>query len=86
MLILSRFAGVANELTSALLVNPYDRDGVVAALDKALSMPLGERKARFQEMMAVIKKNDIVHWRQSFLIDLKKSPPKLNRSGRPSLA
>lgn len=86
VLILSHFAGAANELTSALLVNPYDRDGVAAALDKALSMPLGERRARFQEMMAVIKKNDIVHWRQSFLTDLKKSLPKLHKSGRPSLA
>ncbi|MFT4463740.1 MAG: alpha,alpha-trehalose-phosphate synthase [Sodalis sp. (in: enterobacteria)] len=82
VLILSRFAGAANELTSALLVNPYDRDGVAAALDKALSMPLGERKARFQEMMVVIKKNDIVHWRQSFLTDLKKIPSKTEDIGQ----
>lgn len=82
VLILSHFAGAANELTSALLVNPYDRDGVAAALDKALSMPLGERKARFQEMMAVIKKNDIVHWRQSFLTDLKKIPSKTAQVGQ----
>ncbi|MCR3755675.1 MAG: trehalose-6-phosphate synthase [Sodalis sp. Psp] len=76
VLILSRFAGAANELTSALLVNPYDRDGVVAALDKALSMQLEERKQRYQEMMAVIKKNNIVHWCQSFLTDLKTIPTK----------
>ncbi|UDG79546.1 alpha,alpha-trehalose-phosphate synthase [Candidatus Steffania adelgidicola] len=73
VLILSRFAGAANELKSALLVNPYDRDGVAAALDKALTMPLKERKQRHQEMIAVIKKNDILHWRQSFLKDLKNS-------------
>ncbi|UVK78150.1 MAG: trehalose-6-phosphate synthase [Sodalis sp. Fse] len=72
VLILSHFAGAANELTSALLVNPYDRDGVASALNKALNMPLPERKRRYQEMMAVINKNDIVHWRQSFLTDLKK--------------
>lgn len=76
VLILSRFAGAANELTSALLVNPYDRDGVASALDKALSMPLSARNARYQEMIAVIKQNDIVHWRQSFLTDLKKIPSK----------
>ncbi|TCW00062.1 alpha,alpha-trehalose-phosphate synthase [Biostraticola tofi] len=70
VLILSRFAGAANELTSALLVNPYDRDGVAAAMDKALRMPLDERKARYNEMMDSITKNDIAHWRQSFLSDL----------------
>jgi hypothetical protein len=32
-------AGAANELTSALIVNPYDRDEVAAALDKAITMP-----------------------------------------------
>lgn len=72
VLILSSFTGAANELTSSLLVNPYDRYGVAAALDKALSMPLSERKARYQEMITVIKKNDIEHWRRSFLTDLKK--------------
>jgi len=74
VLILSRFAGAANELTSALLVNPYDRDGVAAALDKALSMPLAERISRYQEMMVMITKNDIVHWRQTFLNDLNAVP------------
>lgn len=72
VLILSHFAGAANELTSALLVNPYDRDEVAFALDKALSMPLTERKCRFEEMMTIINKNDIFHWRRSFLTDLKK--------------
>ncbi|WP_213991025.1 alpha,alpha-trehalose-phosphate synthase [Sodalis sp. dw_96] len=74
VLILSRFAGAANELTSALLVNPYDRDGVASALDKALRMPQAERIERYKEMMSVITKNDIVHWRKSFLNDLKSVP------------
>jgi len=84
VLILSRFAGAANELTSALLVNPYDRDGVAAALDKALSMPLAERISRYQEMMVVITKNDIVHWRQTFLNDLKAVPMPQNQATKAS--
>lgn len=71
VLILSHFAGAANELTSALLVNPYDRDEVAFALDKALSMPLTERKCKFEELMTIINKNDIFHWRRLFLTDLK---------------
>lgn len=82
VLILSRFAGAANELTSALLVNPYDRDGVAAALDKALTMPLAERISRYEEMMELITKNDIVHWRQSFLSDLKTVPQQNSDGGQ----
>ncbi len=40
VLVLSQFAGAANELPTALIVNPYDRDEVAAALDQALTMPL----------------------------------------------
>ncbi|WP_130835278.1 alpha,alpha-trehalose-phosphate synthase [[Erwinia] mediterraneensis] len=71
VLILSRFAGAANELTSALLVNPYDRDEVAAALDKALTMPRTERISRYNDMMHVLRKNDINHWRENFLKDLR---------------
>ena len=46
VLILSRFAGAARECQAALLVNPYDPEGVATAIDRALSMPLDERKQR----------------------------------------
>lgn len=42
VLVLSRFAGAECELHSALIVNPYDREGV--SIDRALSMPLLERR------------------------------------------
>lgn len=71
VLVLSRFAGAANELTSALIVNPYDRDEVAAALNTALTMPRTERISRYNDMMAVLRKNDITHWRESFLKDLQ---------------
>ena len=46
VLILSRFAGAAEELTEALLVNPYDPDDIAEAMHTALEMPLEERQAR----------------------------------------
>ena len=46
VLILSRFAGAAEELTEALLVNPYDPDEIAEAMHAALDMPLEERQAR----------------------------------------
>ncbi|MFD1803264.1 alpha,alpha-trehalose-phosphate synthase [Mixta tenebrionis] len=76
VLVLSRFAGAANELTSALIVNPYDRDEVAAALDQAITMPLEERVSRYNDMMAVLRKNDISHWRESFLKDLRAITPR----------
>ncbi|MDR7342807.1 trehalose 6-phosphate synthase [Pantoea alhagi] len=76
VLVLSRFAGAANELTSALIVNPYDRDEVAAALDKALTMSRTERISRYNDMMTILRKNDISHWRESFLQDLRAITPR----------
>ncbi|MNE53983.1 Alpha,alpha-trehalose-phosphate synthase [UDP-forming] [compost metagenome] len=76
MLVLSQFAGAANELTSALLVNPYDSDDVANALDRALKMPLTERISRHAEMMKVIRENDINHWQETFIRDLKRTTPR----------
>ena len=68
--------GWANELTSALIVNPYDRDEVAAALDRALTMSLAERISRHAEMLDVIVKNDINHWQECFISDLKQIVPR----------
>lgn len=76
VLVLSQFAGAANELTSALIVNPYDRDEVAAALDRALTMSLAERISRHAEMLDVIVKNDINHWQECFICDLKQIVPR----------
>ena len=76
VLVLSQFAGAANELTSALIVNPYDRDDVAAAMDRALTMPLAERIARHAEMPKVIEQNDINHWQERFISDLKRITPR----------
>jgi trehalose 6-phosphate synthase len=67
VLILSRFAGAAFECRPALLVNPYDADDVGAAIQRALSMPLAERRARQEELYKIISKNDIQSWAERFL-------------------
>jgi trehalose 6-phosphate synthase len=46
VLILSRFAGAAEELSDAILVNPYDPDDIADAMNAALEMPLEERQGR----------------------------------------
>ncbi|MBF6025694.1 alpha,alpha-trehalose-phosphate synthase (UDP-forming) [Lysobacter niastensis] len=71
VLVLSTFAGAARELDSALLVNPYDLDGVADALSTALSMPLEERRERWEAMMALLRAHDITAWRRSYLAALR---------------
>jgi trehalose 6-phosphate synthase len=74
VLILSRFAGAANELTDALLVNPFDEEQVVGAIQQALMMPLGERKRRWQRMMDHLRNHDVNAWRNRFLSALQACP------------
>jgi trehalose 6-phosphate synthase len=74
VLILSRFAGAAQELKAALLVNPYDPDSVAAAIGQALSMPLAERRERHDSLFRVLSHNDIKHWAESFLTALEREP------------
>lgn len=70
VLVLSRFAGAARELDGAILVNPYDVEGMASALRAALNLGLDERKARWESMMQVLRHNDIHAWRSGFLAAL----------------
>jgi trehalose 6-phosphate synthase len=67
VLILSRFAGAADEMRAALLVNPYDPDAVGAAIARAMAMPRDERKSRHAELYATLLDNDIGDWGDRFL-------------------
>jgi trehalose 6-phosphate synthase len=67
VLVLSRFAGAARELDSALIVNPYDIEDVGEALQRALTMSIAERKDRWRRMMNLLRKRDVTTWRQEFL-------------------
>ncbi len=77
VLVLSRFAGAAQELTEALIVNPFDVDDLSNAIQRAITMPLEERRKRWGAMMETLKKNDIFSWRDSFLSELEKAPATL---------
>jgi len=71
VLILSEFAGAAQELRDALVINPYDEAGVAAAMDRALLMPLEERRERHEAMVAVMRRNSLQRWRDRFETDLR---------------
>ncbi|EAR52506.1 probable OtsA trehalose-6-phosphate synthase [Oceanicola granulosus HTCC2516] len=74
VLILSHFAGAAEQLDGALMVNPYDTVSMAEAIDQALKMDLHERRARWLSMMQVIRETDIDWWTNSFLRSLQNQP------------
>lgn len=71
VLILSRFAGAAQELgEGALLVNPYDVEAIAAAIARAIALPLAERQERHAAMMRVLRRNTVFDWCAGFLAAL----------------
>jgi len=71
VLILSKFAGAAEQMTDALVVDPTDREAMSTALETALNMPLAERKSRYQKLIHGLSIYDINDWCQDFLNDLE---------------
>ncbi len=73
VLVLSRFAGAAEELDGALLVNPHDPDEVAEALDAALSMPQDERLSRWRSMFETVRRGTARAWAANFLKRLEEA-------------
>jgi trehalose 6-phosphate synthase len=74
VLVLSCFAGAAAELPEALIVNPVDRLEVTEAMQRGLTMPLAERRERWEAMMKMLRRNDLTVWRENFVRDLGAIP------------
>ena len=70
VLILSEFAGAAEELTEALLVNPYNPDAISDRLREALEMRPDERAARMRDLRHKIRSNNLERWSANFLTTL----------------
>jgi trehalose 6-phosphate synthase len=73
VLVLSKFAGAANELDTALLVNPHDIDGMARTIAVALSMPLLERRMRWDAMMVQLRRQSIQQWFAEFIDALRRA-------------
>ena len=71
VLILSRFAGAAQQLTEAVLVNPHSPDDLSHAIKTALDMPLAERKRRWAALEENVREENVTRWADSFMADLQ---------------
>ena len=70
-LVLSEFAGAAQELRGAILVNPHDLDGLKDAIRYAVTLPPEEARARMQRMRRVVRRSDVHEWARAFLAALR---------------
>ena len=71
VLVLSRFAGAADELTEALIVNTFDADEVAAAIHQGLVMPLEERRLRHRALLEKVRTTTAQRFCETFLGYLK---------------
>jgi len=67
VLILSEFAGAAQELKRAVLVNPFDVDGIATSIENTLVMTDAEATKRMRNLRTVVRKHDVFAWAKSFL-------------------
>jgi trehalose 6-phosphate synthase/phosphatase len=90
VLLLSELAGAAAELGQALLVNPYDVDGLGQAIRRGLSMSEHEQALRMGQMRARVRSWDVHHWVRTFLGDLEsageRGPARLGYTSADQLA
>jgi trehalose 6-phosphate synthase len=70
VLVLSEFAGAAEHLQAALIVNPHDIGAMAEAVRRGLAMPLSDRRERWQELHRAVTSEDIGWWRRQFLAAL----------------
>ncbi len=70
VLVLSEFAGAADELTDAVLVNPHDELALQEAIVTAVEMHRHERRARMARLREVVRASDVQTWAERFLADL----------------
>ncbi len=67
VLVLSEFAGAADELRRAVLVNPHDIAGLKDAIVGAMRMPHPERRSRMRAMRRRVAEHDVARWSHEFL-------------------
>ena len=74
VLVLSELTGAAQELTDALIINPYHVDGFAQALERAIDMPLEERARRMRALRRVVAGRDVFRWASDILDQLEELP------------
>ena len=70
VLVLSEFCGAASAMPEALIVNPHDTEETAATVFRGLTMPLKERRRRWEALIKGVRRDTAAAWSESFLADL----------------
>ncbi len=73
VLVLSEFAGAADELQDAILVNPYNTESVMDAIKEAIDMSADEQVQRMTRMRENVLTRDVHYWTETFLDELTRA-------------
>jgi trehalose 6-phosphate synthase len=73
VLVLSRFAGAAQQLSDAVMVNPHSPDDLSHAIRVALDMPREERKERYERLIGTVRDDNVQAWTENFTRDLRET-------------
>jgi len=76
VLVLSEMTGAAQELSDALIINPYDVDGFAEAVARAIEMPADERRRRMRAMRRIVAGHDVFVWASDILEGLERMAPR----------
>jgi trehalose 6-phosphate synthase len=83
-LVLSEFAGAADELRQAYLVNPYDVNGMKEAIVTAMRAQPRELARRMKAMRKTVAEHDVKDWARRCLEDLERKAPEHTKKMRPT--
>jgi len=83
--VISEFAGAAQELRDAILVNPHDLDGLKQAIRHAADLDPNEGTARMRRMRRVVRRHDVQAWAHAFLGALQADSGHISSSPDPRL-
>ncbi|MFK7791791.1 MAG: trehalose-6-phosphate synthase [Devosiaceae bacterium] len=72
VLVLSQFAGAAEQMSEAIIVNPYSDGDLAEGIQTALRMEKSERIDRYQALMEMLLENDVNAWRRSYIAALQR--------------
>lgn len=81
VLVLSEFAGAADELSSAVRINPHDIDGMKESIMRAIEMTPAEQGRRMRALRRRVLENDVARWSQTFLDALAAARERKTRGG-----
>ena len=70
VLLLSRYAGAAEQMQAAVIIDPHEPQSIIHGLHTALTMPLEERQSRYQTLLQGLQQHNLHNWQQDFLNDL----------------